>query len=283
VRGGIMRGLRAEFKFHNVGQGLFYTGKLEYGNASFNFVYDCGSEKESLVKKAIDREFRCFRGNNYIDLLIISHLHKDHTSGIPHLLKRTKVGTVILPYLTPIERLIVALETPQASEEYYSFLADPVEYLLGRGVKKVILIGGEEPEREWRPFSKEEPPELPPEPPREGKFEIENNLSPYKNPQSQITNSEGNSSQQINQRTVEVRSHAGTLRVTLNGFPIWMFRLFNYRVSSQTLGQFKLCVGRYLKKLLKKLMAKKTSTMIKIITSVKSSKMSLGINPREKL
>ncbi|KUJ99800.1 MAG: hypothetical protein XD43_0528 [Thermococcales archaeon 44_46] len=30
-------------------------------------------------------------------------------------------------------------------------------------------------------------------------------------------------------------------------------------------------------------MAKKTSTMIKIITSVKSSKMSLGINPREKL
>ena len=29
--------------FHNVGQGLFYSGEIVHHNDSFNFVYDCGS------------------------------------------------------------------------------------------------------------------------------------------------------------------------------------------------------------------------------------------------
>jgi len=38
----------AIFTFHNVGQGLFYSGKIE----NFNFIYDCGSENTTWLKKS---------------------------------------------------------------------------------------------------------------------------------------------------------------------------------------------------------------------------------------
>ena len=46
-----------KFKFHPVGQGLFYTGSIAKGR--YNFVYDCGTEsKGSYISNAID---------NYVD------------------------------------------------------------------------------------------------------------------------------------------------------------------------------------------------------------------------
>jgi len=46
---------RGQFVFHNVGQGLFvYSANIEYGNefGKFSCIYDCGSEKVSLVTAA---------------------------------------------------------------------------------------------------------------------------------------------------------------------------------------------------------------------------------------
>lgn len=237
--------LEVDFKFHNVGQGLFYTGRLKYGRASFNFVYDCGSEKTSLVKDAISREFR---PDEKIDLLVISHLHKDHTSGIPYLFNRTRVDTVILPYLSPLERLIIALTTSRASREYYTFLADPVTYSLEHKVRRVVLIGGEEVDRRenWMPPS-ERPPDLPLG--AEG-FEIiyetlyDGRLD--ERLRSDIEGVEEVLPNFINNGQVLVKDHSEILKVSLHGFPIWIFRFFNYKVSLQVLSQFEACVRRTL-------------------------------------
>jgi hypothetical protein len=41
------------FKFHSVGQGLFYTGSIADGG--LNFVYDCGTESsQEFINKAVD-------------------------------------------------------------------------------------------------------------------------------------------------------------------------------------------------------------------------------------
>ncbi|AMM53741.1 MBL fold metallo-hydrolase [Pyrococcus kukulkanii] len=238
-----MKWFNVDFRFHNVGQGLFYTGKLKYGKASFTLVYDCGSEKVSLVNNAIARKFR--RGNR-VDLLIISHLHKDHANGIPYLLKRTRVRTVILPYLSPLERLIVALATPFASREYYDFLADPVTYLIDNHVERVMLVGGEEPDRRenWVPPF-EEPLDLP----FDGRFELMiDELPPYEKLAEYIEKEENIDTKLFEDGRVEVRNHVGVLKVSLDGIPIWTFRFFNHKVE-KALPEFKDCIKKTLGKI----------------------------------
>lgn len=91
-----------KFSFHNVGQGLFYTGSLRHG--TYNFVFDCGtnSKQEYLNNQISDyvREFNCKKGKKpCIKFVVISHLHNDHFSGLKQLLDQTNVRKVYLPYL----------------------------------------------------------------------------------------------------------------------------------------------------------------------------------------
>ena len=67
--------IRAEtdFIYHNVGQGLFYSGNLVTPSSNFRFVYDCGSENIQLVSTSI-RRFKHDINGDEIDLLVISHL-----------------------------------------------------------------------------------------------------------------------------------------------------------------------------------------------------------------
>jgi len=241
--------LDVDFKFHNVGQGLFYTGRLSYGRAAFNFVYDCGSERNSLVKDAIDRAiYQEFESDKKIDLLIISHLHADHANGIPYLLEQVKdVDTVILPYLSPLERLIVALETPRSAEdeEFYNFLVNPVMFLLDREAKRVILLGGEEANRRenWMPPF-ERPPDLPPEV-EDITIDIDT-LPDYEPLILEISRLEPELTEYIKTRRLFVKNHSGALQLRMGKFPLWIFRLFNYKVRSNILSQFENCVREIL-------------------------------------
>ena len=90
-----------KFKFHPVGQGLFYTGSIASGR--FNFVYDCGTEsRKHYLHNAIDSYFNELSFNSYnpsIDFVVISHLHSDHFNGLWLLSKKIKIDKVYLPYL----------------------------------------------------------------------------------------------------------------------------------------------------------------------------------------
>ena len=90
------------FKFHSVGQGLFYTGSLAH--RTFNFVYDCGTEsKQHYLLSSIDSYVKEIQGDAQnkpqIDFVVISHLHKDHFSGLLELSRKTNIQRVYLPYL----------------------------------------------------------------------------------------------------------------------------------------------------------------------------------------
>jgi len=138
-----------EFCFHGVGHGLFYTGKI----GRFSFVYDCGSSSSTTVCTKIER----FSQNHLpevarqgekvklLPFLFISHLHYDHVSGLEALFKAgVKVDYVFLPYLSPWERLLLALlaatEVGQFPPWYLEMLRDPVDFLIGKGVGKVIML-----------------------------------------------------------------------------------------------------------------------------------------------
>ena len=90
------------FKFNSVGQGLFYVGSLAH--KSFNFVYDCGTDnKQEYLNSSIDsfiEEIKKDKSDKpHIDFVVVSHLHRDHFSGLFELACKTNIKRVYLPYL----------------------------------------------------------------------------------------------------------------------------------------------------------------------------------------
>lgn len=102
---------------HPIGQGMFYTGILQLDDEEpFYLVFDCGSVsfgnqiQNQLKKLANHRSRPHINPTKAIDLLVISHFDRDHINGLPNLLaNRRKVRKVVAPYLSPEERLAMAI------------------------------------------------------------------------------------------------------------------------------------------------------------------------------
>ena len=90
--------------FHPIGQGAFYTEVFHReGERPFVFVYDCGTETgNSRLQKPLSQqidEWILHNNIQQIDLLSISHFHKDHINGLDHLLSKVRVKKTLIPML----------------------------------------------------------------------------------------------------------------------------------------------------------------------------------------
>lgn len=83
--------------FWPVGHGAFYTEQFtnHISGQCFTAVYDCGGPQ---VLDCID-DFNDEEKKLDIDLLFISHFHRDHTNGVRELINRANVRQIILPQL----------------------------------------------------------------------------------------------------------------------------------------------------------------------------------------
>jgi beta-lactamase superfamily II metal-dependent hydrolase len=218
------------FTFHNVGEGLFYSGQI----GDFNFVYDCGvlrsnrNHLDSAISNYVNRKLR----NRRVDLLIISHLHEDHISGLDTLLNKVRVDTVILPYLSPIERLVVALRNVNLSKWLYSFWSDPITFFLDeKEVNKVILVGGHDPY-----------------PVEEMQFEGgEEGIDVSKMPEDEDLKKEIiKNERQLGIRLKRFFDNGKLLAKNHRGYltakGVWLFRFFNCRVKDSNMNLFKQCL-----------------------------------------
>lgn len=221
--------LMVDFSFHNVGEGLFYTGKVD----DFDFIYDCGSQNgkylDYAVRNYIIHELRIPK----VDLLIISHLHNDHVAGLNTLLSKVSVDTVILPYLSPIERLMVALKKTNLPFWFYDFLADPVTFLIEKGVNKVILIGGREAHSPEHVFSDEERFEN-----EEKRLDL-SEMPEDEQLRKEVIEKEKQLQGFFDQRRLLTKSHSGYLKTK----GIWFFRFFNCKVEDSKINLFIRCVN----------------------------------------
>lgn len=118
--------MQDKFTFRGVGQGLFYTGSLL--NWNYNFVYDCGcSSQKSILSREIDLygkelDIFCRDRKQKIDFVVISHLHRDHYSGLYELLKKRKANKIYLPYLGDYSKNVLQLYF------YYDIFVSSREY-----------------------------------------------------------------------------------------------------------------------------------------------------------
>lgn len=105
---------RMKRTFHAIGQGAFYTEEFNNG---YTMIYDCGTyHKKDIITNAIKSSDL----SKDIDLLCISHFHKDHISGLEYLLQNYNVKKVLLPLLHDEEREEVFLTN--LIEESSSFI-----------------------------------------------------------------------------------------------------------------------------------------------------------------
>jgi len=237
VTGGFVVEVCTSFMFHSVGQGLFYSGEVKGDKEVFRFVYDCGSQRIRLVDSAV-RKFKHDVGDAMIDLLILSHLHTDHTSGLDRLFSNFKVQEVILPYLTPIERLLVALSNVNMPAWFYDFLSDPVVFLMERRVERIIIIGGEVGGEGGVPPT-ESRPSLPPEGDFPSKIDLRG-LPDDEELRREILRNDGDWRKYMNMRRLLIKNHNGCV-VAIG---LWLFRFFNYKVSPSALQNFIKCLGK---------------------------------------
>jgi len=137
----------------------------------------------------------------------------------------------MLPYLPPFERLMVALRRTNLGQWFRDFLADPVDFLIRKGAKKVILVGGREPsppedvpivrERSENEREKLDLDGMPPdEPLRNEVLDNDSQLKKYDN------------------KELLTKKHAGYAKAK----GIWLFRFFNYRADDSKKASFIKCV-----------------------------------------
>jgi beta-lactamase superfamily II metal-dependent hydrolase len=128
-----------------VGQGGFWTTSGTYRNGGahrrFELVYDCGSSTNG----GLDQALSTYRpANNTIDYLFISHLDRDHTSGLETLLEKCQIDTVVMPFLPPAATVLsaarFAAHDALDDTQVRALLTDPGVYLHERGVKRVLLV-----------------------------------------------------------------------------------------------------------------------------------------------
>lgn len=128
----------SHFNLWPVGQGLFYSGNIEYGpGKSFNFVYDCGSSSQN-IDKIVDCYVETSLIDKTLDMLVISHFDEDHISGIPKLLTEVKkIKKIFIPYKNGIENYLLFLAFIYGNDGN-----------INEKVDEIILVNSTEPENE---------------------------------------------------------------------------------------------------------------------------------------
>lgn len=138
--------LSGSFTFHGVGQGLFYSGKINIGETKKRIVYDCGTFFDKrLLQHEIDKAFSY---GESLDLLVISHVDQDHISGIRYLLDRvSEVKALFMPYMEPEEMAFYAVKYEsrrRQHEDYIDTILDFEDIVSNEKIQKVIMLTDQE-------------------------------------------------------------------------------------------------------------------------------------------
>jgi len=127
---------------------------------------------------------------------------------------------------------MVALKEINLPLWFYEFLADPVNFLIGKGVRRIIIIGGREPYSP-EPFSSVEE--------RYGNEEEKLDLDEMPDDEilkKEVVENDGQWEKWLDRRKLLMLSHRGRLKV----LGIWFFRFFNCKVVDSKLNSFEQCV-----------------------------------------
>ena len=128
----------------DVGQGQSVLVRME----DELVLVDCGGEGADNAGDTAADLLQSL-GRSSLDLLVVSHCHSDHANGVPRLLERLRVDTVMLPFREPDSSLreeIIAAAYRQGSRVW--LVEEDVCIAVGDGQVQVFAPLGDETENE---------------------------------------------------------------------------------------------------------------------------------------
>ena len=135
-----MRGRYFRYLFENQAGGLFHSGSVydRERNTTTNYIYMVESySRNERVKGELDFGARKDAIPDEIDLLVLGGYTINYIRKLVTLVKEHTVWTLILPYLAPIQRLVLVEETTGRKEnmkDVIRFLQDPYLFLQECGI-----------------------------------------------------------------------------------------------------------------------------------------------------
>ena len=153
--------MNADFCFHNIGQGGFYSGCIESDGNSFVFVYDCGTlSGHEFVTNAVARFDGSIYGKNKLDLLVLSHMDADHVNGVSDLLDGCnirRINILVMPYMILMDRVMLLAyyakrKDDDDSARYYEFLINPVGFFADRDIRVDYIVYLNDEENNHEPY-----------------------------------------------------------------------------------------------------------------------------------
>lgn len=143
-----MRGRYFRYIFENLDGGLFHTGSIydKEKQKIINYIYMVGSGCRSALQTkepeiCINKE----KMPEVTDILIVGSYSARYLNILIHIVKNYKIGTIILPYLAPIQRLVLVEEMEDcgiAGKDVAKFLQDPFLFLKESGIENIYFLFG---------------------------------------------------------------------------------------------------------------------------------------------
>lgn len=140
-----------------VGHGFFHTASIEASTpvscmARYAYVYDCGGSSKNIIEQQIDayhkNELHEIENDPVIDMLVISHFHRDHFGGISRLFEKFRIKKMVVPYLSTDIRLYaladLATHGPKTWTEWSGFVTNPRQWVAERNQETQIIEISEE-------------------------------------------------------------------------------------------------------------------------------------------
>lgn len=132
------------YLFENSSDGIFHSGSI-YDKAAgkvTNYIYLLGNDCRDAVfhrKRAV--QITTEHMPQKLDIIVMGSYTAEYIKKLLEILETHKAETIILPYLTPIQRLVFAEET-QGNKEAARFLQDPYMFLKNKGIANIYLLYG---------------------------------------------------------------------------------------------------------------------------------------------
>lgn len=137
-----------------VGQGLFASGMIAgIGREPMTWVYDCGTSSSRTHLTSSLNSFarqQAGYGVGRIQLAALSHFDRDHLNGLVDLIKLFPIRTLLLPYVAPWRRLLIAVDLGvEAEDPDFGFFLDPIAYLsavAGDRIQEIVWVQASGPD-----------------------------------------------------------------------------------------------------------------------------------------